>query len=368
MHLSYPDTALTTLYAAPIIFDRNASNVPALVRVADIMWAGCGMSGLYRGSSIAPPTSVYSMPLVLIDQVGGWDCDADAIGEDLHMYLKSFFALNGNLTCRTIMSPVSQCNVTSGRGKGIRAMIADIAARYNQALRHMWGALDSGYAMRKGVELWQERKHTTRAFRPLHQTPSGDSPNIYVPLTQIAGGDAVVSSESGIFSDVTQETIKEPHWENIFYLCHRIYEAHFLPVHMTILVIASTLYVLLAEGKDDPYNLAWTFRLANILRTAGFTLASCYLFLYESYHRLAANAREREMREAGLSGGMSFSHRSAKKNFLDYLLVPVVAPLYGAIPSAQALIAQLWTRDLVYTVSKKATRQRARSVAAADMA
>lgn len=169
MHLNYPETANTTLYAAPIIFDRNADKVPALVRVADILWCAAGMSGLYSGSTTAPPTSVYSLPLVLVDRVGGWDCDNESIGEDLHMYLKCFFALNGNLTCRTVLSPVSQSNVTAGgHGKGYKGALADIQARYKQAMRHMWGALDTGYALRQAVELWKERKHTSRAFRPLH--------------------------------------------------------------------------------------------------------------------------------------------------------------------------------------------------------
>ncbi len=115
MHLAHTETASTTLYAVPIIFDRNAHSVPAIVRVADIMWGAASVSGLYRGSTIAPPTSVYSLPLTLVDRVGGWDCDSEAIGEDLHMYLKCFFALNGNLTVRTIMSPVSSTNVTRRR-------------------------------------------------------------------------------------------------------------------------------------------------------------------------------------------------------------------------------------------------------------
>lgn len=166
MHLSYPETALTTLYAAPIVFDRNAHNVPALVRVADIMWAAAGISGLYRGSTIAPPTSVYSLPLPLVDRVGGWDTGAEAIGEDLHMYLKCFFALNGNLTVKTILSPVSQCNITSGKG-----VAGDIQARYKQAQRHMWGALDTGFALREVVHIlreWRYQNGTKRYFRPLH--------------------------------------------------------------------------------------------------------------------------------------------------------------------------------------------------------
>lgn len=367
MHLSHPETATTTLYAAPIVFDRNAHNVPAIVRVADVLWCAAGMSGLYRGSAIAPPTSVYSLPLELVDRVGGWDCDSEAIGEDLHMYLKCFFALNGNLTCRTVLSPVSQSNVTGGGKGGIRGTIVDMQARYKQALRHMWGALDTGFALRKVVEMWQERKHTARAFRPLHRS-QGDSSNCYFPDSQLADDNPEHPRESGVFSEVTQHTLKEPHWEHIFYLFHRLFEAHFLPVHMTILVLSSALYIWVADGKDDPSNLGWGFSLCNVLRTLGFMGVACYLFLYESFHRICVTTREREMTAAGLVDGMCFSHRTIKKNWIDYILVPLVAPLYGAIPCAQAEISHFWTVELVYTVSKKVTRQGVRPSSGDDMA
>ncbi|KID77350.1 uncharacterized protein G6M90_00g098280 [Metarhizium brunneum] len=365
MHHAHPDTASTTLYAAPIIFDRNAHAVPAIVRVADILWCAAGISGLYKGSVIAPPTSVYSLPLILVDRVGGWDCDAEAIGEDLHMYIKCFFALNGNLTCRTVLSPVSQSNVTGGGKGGIRGAVKDIKARYKQALRHMWGALDTGFALRKAAEMWKERKQTTRTFRPLHS--QGNESSLYIPDIEFTST-ADVSAANGIFSDLTQDTIKEPHLEKIFYLFHRLFEAHFLPVHMTILVFASALYVWFADGNGDPHNVAWIFAVSNMLRTMGFMGVACYLFLYESYHRICVAAREKEMTRAKLADGMCFSHRSVKKNFVDYILVPVVAPLYGAIPCAQAEICHLWTVNLVYAVSKKVTRQRATSKAAMDMA
>ncbi|KAJ3498558.1 hypothetical protein NLG97_g1018 [Lecanicillium saksenae] len=367
MHLSHPDTALSTVYAAPIIFDRNAHNVPALVRTADVLWCAAGMSGLYNGSVLSPPTSVYSVPLGLVDRVGGWDTDAEAIGEDLHMFVKCFFATNGNLTCRTVMSPVSQSNITSGSGAGIRGTARDIWARYNQALRHMWGALDSGFALRQGAKLWRDRKHTTRTFRPLHQR-TGDESDFYVPDNQTSGGDPEATVESGIFSDVVQETIKEPHWERIFYMYHRLFEAHFLPVHMAVLVVASGLWNWITEGNGDPNGLNWTFTISAILRTVGFMAIGAYLFLYESYHRLAVKAREREMRQAGLDAGMSFSHRSLKKNIVDYTLIPLVAPLYGTLPAMQAALAHLWTVDLVYKVSQKETRQKVEKPSVSDMA
>ncbi|KAI1409776.1 glycosyl transferase family group 2-domain-containing protein [Hypoxylon sp. FL1857] len=362
MHLSYKDTASTTLYSAPIIFDRNAHAVPAIVRVADILWAAAGLSGLYRGSTIAPPTSVYSVPLELVDRVGGWDCDSEAIGEDLHMYLKCFFALNGNLTVRTILSPVSQSNVKGDGGEGFNGLYNDMRARYKQALRHMWGALDSGFAIRKLVELWQERKHTARAFRPLHVALNNPTDS-YITQTQLDMSPEQ-TLESGIFSDVTADTLKEPDWQRIIFLFHRLFEAHFLPLQTTILIIASTLYVWVTDGQSDPHQLGWIFTVCNVLRTAGFMEVALMLFLYESFHKICATMREKEMNEAGLAKGMCFSHRNVKKNFIDYAMAPLVAPLYGAIPTAQAQLMHFFTLDLVYTVSKKVTRQRAKSIIA----
>ncbi|OAA73165.1 hypothetical protein ISF_00066 [Cordyceps fumosorosea ARSEF 2679] len=363
LHLSHPDTALTTLYAAPIIFDRNAHSVPALVRTADVLWCAAGMSGLYNGSVLSPPTSVYSVPLALVDRVGGWDTDAEAIGEDLHMFVKCFFATNGHLTCRTVMSPVSQSNITSGSGAGIRGAARDVCARYNQALRHMWGALDSGFALRQGARLWRDRKLTARRFRPLHQTTGDEASDFYLPDSAEAAAE-----EGGVFSDVVQETVRAPHWERIFYMYHRLFEAHFLPVHMAVLVVASGAWAWVTEGSGDPNGLNWTFTVAAILRTVGFMAIGAYLFLYESYHRLAVKARERDMRHAGLDAGMSFSHRSFRNNILDYTLIPLVAPLYGTVPAMQAAVAQLWTVNLVYQVSKKESRQKVEKPSVADMA
>jgi hypothetical protein len=359
MHLAHPEIASTTLYSAPIIFDRNAHLVPALVRVADILWCAAGLSGLYASSSIRPPTSVYSLPLELVDRVGGWDTDPEAIGEDLHMYLKCFFALNGNLTSRTILAPVSQTSVSSGQ-KGYRGMAADVQARYKQAMRHMWGALDSGYAMRQMVQLWKERKTTVRSYRPLHSSAIGVE-NDYMPEPDY---EKQLPVENGIFSDVTHDTVPPPHWSQIFFLFHRLFEAHFLPSHMAVLVVSSAIYMFFVKDKPDTLGLNWTFVLANYLRMIGFGGTAVYMVFYERYHKICATAREAEMRSVGLADHMVFSYRNWKKNFIDYLVFPIVAPLYGSIPAAQAQICHFWTVDLVYAVSQKPMllRQRAKSL------
>lgn len=144
-------------------------------------------------------------------------------------------------------------------------------------------------------------------------------------------------------------------------LFHRLFEAHFLPVQMTILVVASTLYLWVTDGNSDVHQVDWIFTWCKYLRAAGFMEVALYLALYEGFHRVCVEMREKEMSDAGLSKGMHFSHRVAKTNFIDYVMVPLVAPLYGSIPCAQAQIFHFWTMDLVYTVSKKVTRKRGKS-------
>jgi len=116
------------MFVPPIVFDRNSQEVPALVRSADVLWAFAGISGLL--SNIRPPTSVYSLSLNLVQAVGFWDAGPDAIGEDLHMYIKCFYATRGNIETRTIWAPASQCNVAaSGDETGVAAFIAGYKAR-----------------------------------------------------------------------------------------------------------------------------------------------------------------------------------------------------------------------------------------------
>jgi hypothetical protein len=369
MHLAYADTATTTLYSVPILFDRNAHLVPRLVRVADIMWCAAGLSGLYSSSTIAPPTSVYSLPLELVDRVGGWDADAEAIGEDLHMYLKCFFALNGHLTTRTVMSPASQCNV-SGGGKGFSGRVGDYGARYKQAMRHMWGALDSGFALRKAIVMWRNRR---LRYRPLHVTRfviisrfesswltirySGPEDR-YLPDPDIEATLEQAPQYSGVFQDTIHGTLRSPHWIRLFYLLHRLFEAHFLPTHTVVLVISSSLYSLITADRPDSQGLGWIFALTGYLRVAGFVLMTFYFTLYEQYHQAGVSDRQAEMKAAGLASSMhgTFSYRTFRGNFFDYCIFPLVGLFYGSIPAVQAQMSHFYTINLDYKVSKKPVR------------
>ncbi|KAE8442384.1 hypothetical protein EG329_003400 [Mollisiaceae sp. DMI_Dod_QoI] len=351
MHLAYPDTAATTLYSVPIIFDRNAHLVPGVVRVADVVWCAAGLSGQYRGSTICPPTSVYSVPLELADRVGGWDTGREAIGEDLHMYLKCFFALNGHLITRTVTSPVSQTNITSSKGDGLVNQLHGMNARYRQALRHMWGSLDTGYALKQAVQVWRRRRQTHQLRQPLHIKTS--------PKTRKDTSSNCQMNILGTEDLSMRVKVRPPNWLNIFLLFHRLFEAHFMPAHIPILVVASSLYRALVPEDQDTFSIAWTFVATDILRTVGLVTLLVYFYSYQEYHHLALEARQNEMVAAGLEEGMkgNFSTRSWK-NVFDCVWIPFVAPLYGSIPAIHAQLCHFWTLDLTYIVSSKPVRRK----------
>lgn len=76
------------------------------------------MSNLYKGSPVKLPCSAYTVSMDLAVSVNFWDAGEEAIGEDLHMYLKCFFATRGHVIVKSIFSPASQCNI-EGEGKGL---------------------------------------------------------------------------------------------------------------------------------------------------------------------------------------------------------------------------------------------------------
>ena len=168
--------------------------------------------------------------------------------------------------------------------------------------------------------------------------------------------------ENGVFSDVVHDTLEPINYWRTIVLCHRLFEAHFLPIHMAILVITTGLYGMLMKDRIDPYDLNWTFEISNYLRIGGFLLVAVYMGFYEYYHIASVTQRETDMKVAGLYDNMTFSHRSIRQNFFDYFAIPIVAPAFGSIPASQAEICHFWTQELVYTVSMKPMRQRARSI------
>ncbi|TKA77295.1 hypothetical protein B0A55_04337 [Friedmanniomyces simplex] len=380
MHFDFPETRDTTMYVPPLVFDRNLHHVPLPVRTADLMWAGAGISSLYTGSLVCIPTSVYSLPMILVEHVGGWDTGPGAIGEDMHMYIKCFFALSGNLDVKVIYAAASQCNVSSDM-RGLAGYIDGIGARYRQALRHMWGTLDTGFAIRECVKMVYRHRRATH-------TPSDlplSAPKYVCDTLKVLRQQLLIPPRSANWTafytstglhrslvaqkraladpdDPTNTTTPPPkpiHVWNLLTLFLRLFEAHFLPIHLSVILTTSSIFMLFTPTFLVPDTLRAALDFAGWCRLGGWLLMLAYFWRYEQYHRLCVGLRQEEMRKAGLledmlaNDGFSFTTFLHRAGALEPALFPLGGFIFGAIPALQAVLSHIFTERLTYVVSLK---------------
>ncbi|KEF53760.1 uncharacterized protein A1O9_10161 [Exophiala aquamarina CBS 119918] len=332
-----------TFYMAPIVFDRNSNQVPRLVRMADLMWCGAGLScfnGTLRRNAVAIPTAVYTVSLSLACLAGGWDSGPEAIGEDMHMLLKCYFATGGHLHTISIPSPASQCNVSTGK-EGVRGWVANHQARYSQGLRHMWGSLDTGFAVRQWLRL--SKPPETDDSRPsAREAPLPPHVLLRLKLGQY-------SSHRGEVNKYT--------WRNLI-LFTRLFEAHFLPNHLFLVLVASAVYASLPYPISHCRILSITLDITSYMRAIGFALMTIYFVIfYERYHQVCVEAREQEMRRVGLYEELEIEFSRRKRwtlaSIIDYFVFPISGTVFGSVPLLQAIVSHFWTDKLVYVVSAK---------------
>ncbi|KAF3388135.1 hypothetical protein DPV78_012322 [Talaromyces pinophilus] len=294
-------------YASPIIFDRNSNDVPILVRCADLLWCFAGISAMYPGCAIVIPTSVYSLPLALARKVGGWDGDSTSIGEDMHMLLKCYFETAGDVITHVIASPASQCNIESPGDSNWGPYSSTLFARYRQALRHMWGALDTGYSVRQSVGGLSGKGSQRLPLRTRHLA-----------------------------------------------LLHLLFEAHFLPSHLTILLLFSALYTAFVPAANIHPTLAWAFFITGFLRGISFVGMNACITLYDRWYSICIRSRANDMAKAGLKDtGFSLRKWYQLQQLAERICFPIAGTVFGSIPAIQAELSHFFTDRLVYRVSKK---------------
>jgi hypothetical protein len=129
------------IFAPPISFYGNALEVPAPVRVTDMVWTNTVLQQLSTGRQVKFPCSCYSLSMDLCNEVGFWDKTPEAIGEDAHMFLKCLFKTDGMVRTETIYIPAGCYNVCDD------TYLGSIKARYDQMYRHLWGTFDLSYCL-----------------------------------------------------------------------------------------------------------------------------------------------------------------------------------------------------------------------------
>ncbi|TPX38579.1 hypothetical protein SeMB42_g06650 [Synchytrium endobioticum] len=383
-----PEQRKIMMFAPGTIFDRNAKDVPLFVRITDIMWSIGVMSNLYPGSPIKLPCSAYSISMDLAAAINFWDAGPEAIGEDMHMYLKSFFCTQGRLIVKSIFSPASQCNI-EGVGTGLLGFANHMQARYTQGKRHLWGSLDTGYSLRRIL------------FAMV--APEADSQMIQFKNIGVDTRDK---------EDHTANVGLRKQVGKILTLLHRLGEAHLFIGHMVFLVIVSQLLLpgFTIQWWEDKSAFLWShvssaplhpyveasLHIGFWLRLACLIPNVAMIWYYEKYHAWVSSDRwviqAQQMREAALNGngmhavragllnGTSISSSSSDSNrirvqslgmrpslcslraypmsLLDWIGVPVSGFCFYLAPQFHAQLAQLFTDRLDYKVAAKPTLNR----------
>ncbi|RKP00797.1 hypothetical protein CXG81DRAFT_12802 [Caulochytrium protostelioides] len=301
------------LFAPCTVFDRNASAVPPFVRTTDMLWSIGVLGNLYDSSPIKFPCSAYSATLALVRAVGGWDGGAEALGEDMHMMLKCFFATRGRVDVTSVYSPASQCNVEGEPGSG---WAGALAARYTQATRHIWGSLDTGYALRRTLEVFVDDAHLFLG-------------HWYMAMVALA----LLMPADPLHPSAIQRVLFP-----LVYGTHaHLHPTLALAVRFCTMLqgVATVPYLFIAVFYERYY--AWVSRDRWALQTQANP----------------ADAQTRRVSRLGRRPALTAVR--SRRHWFDWALAPVVGLAFVAIPQCIVQWKHLWTDRLTYAVAAKPT-------------
>lgn len=128
-----------TYWQAPIRYHGNVWASHPLLRLLHAYASAWELAYLTAPWWKKLPMSSYSLSLCLLDHIGYWD--PDAIADEWHMYLKSYFGYDGKQHLQPIYLPFL-VNATPGY-----TIWRAIRERYRQTFRHAWGAKEIGYTL-----------------------------------------------------------------------------------------------------------------------------------------------------------------------------------------------------------------------------
>lgn len=148
-------------WEAPLFYYNNIWDVPAPIRFSS-WFTHVGMLGELAMPWFEPlPISTYTLSLKMAEECDWWD--PAVISEDWHIYLDCMVQRDGDVCMTPVFLPVHS-DAADGDG-----FFSAMKNRYDQVLRHAWGAEDVGFlfeAMRaRGVK----QSHLFRFGHVLHE-------------------------------------------------------------------------------------------------------------------------------------------------------------------------------------------------------
>lgn len=147
--------ALTYLYAinpdrtvsfwqSPIRYHGNIWEINPLLRTVNAYATALELAYLAHPWWKPMPMSSYALSLRLLDSSGYWD--ADVIADEWHMFIKAYFARDGEVRLVRVFLPFL------AQATGGDTLLEAIKNRYLQTLRHAWGSKEIGFMVAKMLE------------------------------------------------------------------------------------------------------------------------------------------------------------------------------------------------------------------------
>ncbi|MBA4370609.1 MAG: hypothetical protein C0418_03400 [Coriobacteriaceae bacterium] len=131
-------------WQAPMHYYNNIWDVPAPIRYTAWFIHAAHLAELAMPFYEPLPISTYTLSMKMAEETGWWD--PMVISEDWHVMLNAMFKRHGDVSLTPVFLP-TWSDATDGETFW-RAM----KNRYDQVLRHAWGAEDVGYILREIID------------------------------------------------------------------------------------------------------------------------------------------------------------------------------------------------------------------------
>ena len=131
-------------WQAPIRYHTNIWDISPPMRLVNAYSTAFELAYLAAPWWVPMPMSSYTLSLRLLDSSGYWD--SDVIADEWHMFIKSYFALDGEISLERMFLPFSAYATTGP------TILESTRSRYLQSLRHAWGSKEVGYIIAKMLE------------------------------------------------------------------------------------------------------------------------------------------------------------------------------------------------------------------------
>ncbi|KAI9350225.1 hypothetical protein BDR26DRAFT_891518 [Obelidium mucronatum] len=357
--VAYQYTAMSShsrkavIFMPTLLFDRNSDQVSFFVRLMDLAWSSAQMAFFLPKYPFIPATSAYSVPMELARAVGFWDTTWEAVGEDLHMTLKCYFATGGRLRLIPIYSPASCFNVCGDTP----SFYSGLKARLTQLRRHSWAMLAFAYTLRQCILCLFGRGATLP--KTYFQDPHNGTESVYSHLRQFFSPFFLLYSMMEVFI-----------WSiHLFFV--GFLTGFFVPdtvVSLPFNAPAAHAYWKFVTGSQDPppvdSSIIYSIKVSSYLTIVLISTMALTFVLQEGYYRWSTIGRwelNNPSPTPGAAGDMhpvlgkrpaTISKRREWWRAVELVFIPLIA-VVNVLGLMTASFGQLWTDRLDYKVAGK---------------